>query len=545
MSLLKYKSRFGQVVTAFALVATVALGQTLGVVSTASAAAATIAWSGAGDGIKFSDAANWTGNKVPANGDALTFDAAKAPSEALNNDIDGLNVSGITFTGNNKNNGYTVEGKQLTAAGNIANNGSSYAMINADLTLSGDTTVKSVSIGKDAKVKLGAHNLTVSTNNGCGASVGVLSGSGVLTTTGAAVNITGDNTGFTGSIVIDGKAAASKSGLGSADVKVTKKGELALIATKNTTYGNKFELNSSKALSSQVGPYACFGGGGAPKQATITLNGGVTLNSDLAYDGYHNLVIKNPFEANGHKVSTASGSDGTVTTPEGESEVPTTTVHYKGDKADKSEVVGNKVTGYIDGTRGTIQVNNNGALKGNGTVDYLYVSEGGVVAPGNSPGAITVRQTATLNAGSTYNVELKTVKDYDQLRVGKNHTANYHAVSLDGSNLALSLLDGYSIKKGDKFTIVDNQSKTDVSGTFAGLKEGAKIKSGSITFSISYTGGDGNDIVLTALNSGGAPGAPDTGFQTALKTPAIVALVSLAVVSVAIVAGRKLLVKQQ
>jgi Ca2+-binding RTX toxin-like protein len=80
-------------------------------------------------------------------------------------------------------------------------------------------------------------------------------------------------------------------------------------------------------------------------------------------------------------------------------------------------------------------------------------------------------------------------------------------VALGGAILDLSLLAGFVPAVGTAFTIVDNDGSDAVSGTFAGLAEGAILDAGSVLFSISYEGGDGNDVVLTAT----APPPPPVG----------------------------------
>src|SRR5205085_700669 len=52
---------------------------------------------------------------------------------------------------------------------------------------------------------------------------------------------------------------------------------------------------------------------------------------------------------------------------------------------------------------------------------------------------------------------------------------------------------------GDHFIIVNNDDADPVSGTFAGLPEGGVFSVGGAHFSITYQGGDGNDVVLTFL----------------------------------------------
>jgi hypothetical protein len=56
------------------------------------------------------------------------------------------------------------------------------------------------------------------------------------------------------------------------------------------------------------------------------------------------------------------------------------------------------------------------------------------------------------------------------------------------------------VRKGGQtvpsFKIIDNRGSAPVSGTFAGLPEGASVQAGSSRFTITYQGGDGNDVVL-------------------------------------------------
>src|SRR5262249_6125238 len=53
--------------------------------------------------------------------------------------------------------------------------------------------------------------------------------------------------------------------------------------------------------------------------------------------------------------------------------------------------------------------------------------------------------------------------------------------------------------QGAQFTIINVAANHLLSGTFNGLPEGATIDLGGQHFSITHKGGDGNDVVLTAL----------------------------------------------
>ena len=74
-------------------------------------------------------------------------------------------------------------------------------------------------------------------------------------------------------------------------------------------------------------------------------------------------------------------------------------------------------------------------------------------------------------------------------------------MSLNGISLDASL--NYASAVNDQFTIINNDGTDPVAGTFTGLAQGATLTIGSQQFQISYTGGDGNDVVLTQIS--GAP----------------------------------------
>ena len=66
-----------------------------------------------------------------------------------------------------------------------------------------------------------------------------------------------------------------------------------------------------------------------------------------------------------------------------------------------------------------------------------------------------------------------------------------------GGSLNASL--GYTPALGDSFVIVNNEGDQPISGTFTGLPQGSLLVVGADVFQVSYTGGDGNDAVLTRV----------------------------------------------
>lgn len=63
-----------------------------------------------------------------------------------------------------------------------------------------------------------------------------------------------------------------------------------------------------------------------------------------------------------------------------------------------------------------------------------------------------------------------------------------------------------------EITVVDHTGRSKNTGTFTGLREGAELKLADTTYRISYRGGDGNDVVLTASTA--SPSATAPGGKT-------------------------------
>jgi hypothetical protein len=139
-------------------------------------------------------------------------------------------------------------------------------------------------------------------------------------------------------------------------------------------------------------------------------------------------------------------------------------------------------------------------VSGTGTIaGALTANATGSVSPGVSPGRLTVNGNVAFNATSTFVVELNgttVATQYDQLTV--NGTVNLGGATLSGTQGS-----GFDPALGTSFTIIDNDGTDPVVGTFAELPQGATVMVGGLPLTISYTGGTGNDVVLT--RSGAAP----------------------------------------
>jgi autotransporter-associated beta strand protein len=139
-----------------------------------------------------------------------------------------------------------------------------------------------------------------------------------------------------------------------------------------------------------------------------------------------------------------------------------------------------------------VQINAGGILTGSGKITAAVTSTGGTVSPGATVGSLTVNGVS-FNAASDFLADVNgTVAgaQYDQLKVNGTVTLG---------SAALVLAGGFAATPGTQLTLIDNDGAEPVIGTFAGLLEGAQVAVGGQVFTISYIGGSGNDVVLTAL----------------------------------------------
>jgi fibronectin-binding autotransporter adhesin len=131
------------------------------------------------------------------------------------------------------------------------------------------------------------------------------------------------------------------------------------------------------------------------------------------------------------------------------------------------------------------------------------------LAPGHSPGCIS---SGDLVIAGTYKAEIggaTACSEYDQMKVTGT-------VDLTGGTLTSSLYNSYIPKAGEVYTIIDNDAADAVTGTFAGLAEGATFTLGSTVLKISYKGGTGNDVTLSVVST---PTAPNTGLVLLKNNP--------------------------
>ncbi len=135
----------------------------------------------------------------------------------------------------------------------------------------------------------------------------------------------------------------------------------------------------------------------------------------------------------------------------------------------------------------TAPVSGPGAFYGSGTAHF----DGGF-SPGASPGVVPFEGGVEFGIANLLEIELGGLAagEFDRLEIAGD-------VILDGT-LDVQLLDAFMPTAGDTFEILDVGGT--LSGQFVGLAEGALIEFDTgVPLQLTYIGGDGNDVVLTAV----------------------------------------------
>lgn len=488
------------------------------------ASAATLTWTGDGDGTTFSDGDNWNTDAAPIAADILTFPAVVGTNNVtLNNDTSlvygGIILQAVAGSGTTI---YTINSITLSDGAIISQTGSGRAAsiggavvgngdlnirtpsstINPRFTVAGDLILGDASGSPRGAINAGASSVVtgnVIVNSGSSFSVSTrLAAGGYVVNGTSALRLYSEELSVTNPIVFNGNNAK-------------------LIArSHDDCNGTQFSDCGTPATYTLSGPISFNGSTDITLGANVTMNltGTITndgnrLDLDYEYTNSKLLIAGQPVEL-AERINELSGDSSTTAT------------------------VGFKEIATLTGTRDLVYVYSGGLLKGTGTTVGIGTYPGGIVNPGNSPGVLRAT-TGFVHAGM-YQAEIVNTSAYDQIIAGELQTPGQDTVMIFSTGqLEVILYEGWSIKQGDQFMIIDNRGDQPVDGIFAGLPEGQQFDLESngvvVTFNISYVGGDGNDVVVTALTSGTDPGAPNTGaLQLITANPIITAMLGIVTV---------------
>ena len=482
---------------------------------------ATFTWTGAAGDHKMSTAGNWKEGSVPTQGSKLVFKCVDGPNENIQNDLavvpSGLEVKKLDSLPANKSCAkYTINTMQFTPDAEFTGDQTSadnkdrrkIPFVSID-TVIGLSNMKSNGFNGEFKNKPTINRFEFA-NTGCNE---------IAESLRAAEKIVGEN--------------ASVTPDGANSILIKNKGQLEIDEENNETSASKITFENGAMISHGVHCQPHVGLSGSLQIRTTVLSGDIVLNGDVEYklESMNDVKITGKLSGPGKFVAhrdnkgvvLVESSNNTSGTPNGRYG----NVHgpklmkLDGDEPDGYVLIKRGEAVLLNGIRREVDILEGGVFSGNATLNYLlYV--GGVISPGNnSPGKIT---TDSLNFGNSgvYKVKILDKDHYDQIVADLG-------VILDGGSLDLTYLEDCVIKKGDTFTIIDNKGTSPVTGTTAGtggtfkdLPEGAEITVSGVTFKISYVGGDGNDVVLTALKVSKAseaskdpkaPKVPNTGGE--------------------------------
>ena len=154
----------------------------------------------------------------------------------------------------------------------------------------------------------------------------------------------------------------------------------------------------------------------------------------------------------------------------------------------------------VDGTAGVAVLGGSGLVTTNGlaVTNAVELRNGGVLAPGyQGQGMLTINGNVAFDSASAYQVTLGGTND------GVNFGQASVAGTINPNGAALNVVLAYAPQAGQHFTIMNNPAGTTIGGQFAGGGLASATYGGrTYYFSVNYAGGDGNDIVLTALPAG-------------------------------------------
>lgn len=500
------------------------------ITQTGMAHAATRTWTGAdcpATDCNFSNTDNWVGGVAPSNGDSLVF-SNTGFTEALiaDNDMTSASFVDITFSGSTEEI-IEIDGNSFTLTGNINHSTTEavLAVIQNDIVMSGSKTIDVDNIESILEI------------------VGQLSGSGNIAKTGGdgALLLYGDNSSYTGTLTASaGNVFAT--GEGTLPTAVINDGaDFGVFGCNgdDTTFDGDITLNGGSSIitgdlpNPKFGAFysACLGPGsptdefyGMPKYGgVVNLTGTITLASNVTFGANNTTTnITGPLSGafsitllDGYPGKLViSSSSNTSNTANGTYNPDPFTATLSDSQPSNSVAIYENAVITIDGTRGDITLL--GILKGIGTVGALDMGTSGKLAPGNSPGCLNSGNVSF--SGGTFEAELggtAVCTGYDQLNVTGT-------VAL-GTTTTLStlLFGGFTPAKDNTFAIINNDGSDAVTGTFAGLAEGATLTVSGYVFRISYVGGTGNDVVLTVVT---VPTGANAGFGLLTANPWVVLL---------------------
>jgi len=510
---------------------------------------ATHVWTGAltPGNLNWSPATNWSGGAPTSNELGGTFVTIGNQTNAIQ-DINGLVINQLAFTSNNftltlaqdlrfpdstaRSTLVSTGGTKTITGGTIfvlgdsgIGGGTPFGTFRADVT-GGTTTIASTINTPVGLTKTGAGTLvlTGANLNSLGSSINVLGGN--LTVTGGGGNKLRANSfvNVAPGAVFETAQTNSTGTVGNAINVSLNAGTYLLTGGGNNTgtHVNNLTLLGGSSVRNG-GAIGSFFGFNVALQGSVNVLAGGASAAPAVFD------LPNGLGITGNHTFTVADITGTDA-PDLTLSATTAIVNEPGvvgsvTKAGPGTMVlgaANGYTGTTAVTGGTLLVNgslaaasavtvsgtdpnNSTFLGGSGVIGGpVQVQNGAVIGPGSTT------STATLGVGG---LSFQTGGAFG-VKIGGGAAGQFDALAVTGAvNLTnggvFAVPTGAVPAVGSVLTVIANDGADAVVGTFAGLPEGATFQdAGGNPYTISYVGGDGNDVTLTATTDSPPPPPP-------------------------------------
>jgi hypothetical protein len=487
-------------------------------------------WDGGGATANWSEAANWAGDVAPQQGDSLEFSSSAAQLAAFNDLPNESTFDQIRFTGTGPK--FQVNGNNIRFISGALSSGTEAPPFLADSLLIQVTSLADQSIVKSGTRRLHCSNwktngkILTLTDQVLELPV-LTSNPGIQVTVGGSGNIIANGAGsvflepglpvHTGKLEIrSGFLIAGSVNPRTAQTSIGGHGQPARLIT----FGSNLVDPACPTTISQGGAWELAASSlFDPKFQQIDnlqLDGGSLVAGENTRFIIRNSISTTLFRASsiqgeiqsGHpaggsvSIDIAAGSSidisgsgttigqvgGSFFTKKGDGQLtiaaPVTATRF-------DIVLGRAV---FNGNASVCAVNlDGGTLAGNGSVGIVTNVTSGLLEPGIATGVLNTGDLA-LSGSTALAVQIGGATPGS----GHDQVVAQGTVSLSGALLAPSITGGYTAVAGDQIVLIDNDGTDAVVGTFTARPEGTILTINSQKFIISYAGGDGNDVVLTA-----------------------------------------------